>query len=131
MPERHVFQPDNAVRPHDARHATDALGKNRVALVRHRARALLAALEFLLRLAHLGPLPMANLQRKFFERRGDNCERAEILSVVIALNDLGRYRRGFQSQPRTNLLFNFRIEMRERADGAADFPYGDRLPSFG
>ena len=49
-------------------HAADALGKDGIFLVRHRARALLPFFEFLLRFAHFSALPVANLQREFFER---------------------------------------------------------------
>jgi hypothetical protein len=69
-------------------HPADAFGKDRVSLVRHRGRALLAGLEFLLGLAHLGPLPVPYLKRHLFQRRGHDRERAKIFGITVALNDL-------------------------------------------
>ena len=48
---------------------------DRVALVRHRRRALLAAAERLLDLAHLGACEMTDLGREAVERRGDERQR--------------------------------------------------------
>ena len=71
VPERDVLEPDERVGPHDARDPADALGRDRVALVRHRRRALLAAAERLLHLAHLGAGEVADLGREAVERRGE------------------------------------------------------------
>ena len=67
VPERHVLEPDERVRAHDAREAADALSHHRVALVRHRRRALLALAERLLHLADLGLLQAADLERELLE----------------------------------------------------------------
>ena len=55
---------DDACRAHDAREAADPLGDDRVALVRHRRRALLALAERLLDLAHLGAREVADLDAR-------------------------------------------------------------------
>src|SRR2546421_2359469 len=118
VPQRDVLQPHDAVCAHDPRHAAETFGKDGVALVRHRTGSLLTFLEFLLRLAYFGSLPMTNLQRELVERRSYHRERAEIFSVGIALNDLGGGGGRLQSESRANLLFKGGVEMRERADRA-------------
>jgi len=77
------------LRAHDARHPTDTFRQNRIALMRHRARTLLASLEFLLRFADFRALPMSNLERELIQRGRDDCQGAKIFSIVVALNDLG------------------------------------------
>ena len=62
-------RPTTAARAHDAREARDPLGDLRVALVRHRRRALHARRERLLDLAHLGAGEVADLGREPVERR--------------------------------------------------------------
>jgi hypothetical protein len=51
VPEGDVLEADERSSPDDAREPADALGDDRVPLVRHRRRALLAAAERLLHLA--------------------------------------------------------------------------------
>src|SRR5690349_5874719 len=119
VPERDVLQTDDAVRADDSRHPADALGKNRITLVRHGARAFLAGLEFLLRLAHFGSLPVTNLQSELFERSRHDSQRAQILGVIVPLNNLRRHRRGFETKTSADFLFDFRIEMSEGPDCAA------------
>ena len=69
VPERDVLEPDDRVCADDARQPADPLGDDRVPLVRHRRRALLAASERLLDLAHLRPGEVADLEREPLERR--------------------------------------------------------------
>ena len=72
----------------------DLLAADRVALVRHRRRALLPLAERLLDLADLGLLQTADLERELLERgRGDR-ERRQQLGVAVALDHLRRDRRG-------------------------------------
>ena len=68
---------DDGVAAQHPGEAGDALAGDRVALVRHRRRALLAAAERLLRLAHLGALQVADLGREPVERRAEHGQRAE------------------------------------------------------
>ena len=63
VPQRHVLQARLQVAAQHARQAADGLGADRVALVRHRAGALLPGLEPLLHLAHLGALQVPQLDR--------------------------------------------------------------------
>ena len=59
--------PAIAPRADDARQPADPLGDDRVPLVRHRRRSLLAAPEGLLDLAHLRPGEVADLEREPLE----------------------------------------------------------------
>ena len=61
VPERLVLERRRRVAAHHAREAGDVLEPPRVALVRHRRRALLARAELLLHLAHLGAREVAQL----------------------------------------------------------------------
>ena len=63
---------------------------DRVALVGHRARALLALPERLLDLAHLGALEVPDLGREPLERGARERDRAQQLGVAVARHDLRR-----------------------------------------
>ena len=67
VPERDVLEPDERVRADDAREAADPLGDDRVALVRHRRRALLASAERLLHLRDLRTREVPDLERERVE----------------------------------------------------------------
>ena len=69
VPQRDVLERHLGVAAQDAREPADALADDRVALVRHRARALLALAERLLDLAHLGALQVADLGREALQAR--------------------------------------------------------------
>ena len=64
-------------RAHHAGEAGEIFGQHRIALVRHRRRALLAFGEELLGFQHLGALQMTDLGRQPLDRRGDDGERSE------------------------------------------------------
>ena len=83
----------------DARQPADPLRDDRVPLVRHRRRALLAAAERLLDLAHLGPREVADLEREPLQRRRQQRERVQHLGVAVALEDLRRARRRLEPEP--------------------------------
>ena len=91
-----VLEPDNRRTAHDASGPQDSLGDLRVALVRHRRRALHALGERLLDLAHLGAGEVADLGGEPLERRGGERERGEQLGVAVARDDLGRERIGLE-----------------------------------
>ena len=107
----------------------DLLAADRIPLVRHRRRALLAFAERFLDFANLGLLQAANLERELLERRGGDGQRRQQLGVTIALDDLRRDRRRLQTKPLAHRLLDRRIEMRKRADRAGDFADADRLAS--
>src|ERR1044071_5527131 len=110
VPQRDILETNDTICADHARDPADALRDDRIALVRHCARTLLTFRETLLRLANLGALPVTNVQSKLLQRRRDDRECRQILGIDVSLNDLGRYRRGLQPEPRTNTLFNRRIE---------------------
>ena len=64
VPESDVLEADVRCAAHDAREAADALGGDRIALVRHRRRALLTGCERLLDLAHLRAREVTDLEAK-------------------------------------------------------------------
>ena len=77
---------------HQPRQPGQVFGQHRVALVRHRGRALLPGREVFLRLAHFGALQMPDLGRQPLDRRGDDAERGEEGRVPVARDDLRRDR---------------------------------------
>src|SRR5258708_5554113 len=67
---------------------------------------------------------MANLERNFFKRRSDERQRAEIVSMAVALNHLRGDGRDIEAEALANSLFHFRAEVRGVADGAGNFSHG-------
>ena len=112
--------PTSAFAADDAREPADPLGDDRVALVRHRRRALLAAAERLLDLAHLRAREMPDLEREPLERRREQRERVQHLGVPVALEDLRRARRRLEPEPLAGDPLDLRIGRRVGADGAGE-----------
>src|SRR5260370_715270 len=121
VPKADVVERGQHVGTHEARKAADLFAGNRVALVRHGGTAALLAAERLFRFANFGALEMANFERDFLERGGDERKGAEILRVAVALNDLRSDKRGAKTQALADPLFHFRAEMRSIANGAGNF----------
>ncbi len=88
VPEGDVLEPDERISSDDPSQAADALRDDRVPLVRHGRRPLLALRERLLHLANLRACEVADLEREPVERRPDDRERRKKLRVAIALKDL-------------------------------------------
>src|SRR6185437_7209640 len=99
VPEGDVLESDERARTDDAREAADALGDDRVPLVGHRRRALLASAERLLHLADLGAREVPDLEGEGVERGRDDRERREELRMAVALEDLRRGWRGLEADP--------------------------------
>ena len=93
---------------------------DRVALVRHRARALLSLGERLLHLADLGAREVADLGRDLVERRRRDRERGHVLGVTVALDDLARGLGRPKAEPRADVLLDAGVDLRVGPDGAAD-----------
>ena len=127
VPESDVLEPDERVRPHDARDPAKSLGRDRVALVRHGRRALLAAPERLLDLAHLRPGEMADLGGEPVERGGEQSERREQLGMPVALQDLGRARGGLEAELLTGHALDVRLGRGVRADGSGELAHSQAL----
>ena len=89
---------DLGVAAQDPREPADPLADDRVALVRHRARALLALAERLLDLAHLGALEVADLGREALQAGARQRDRAQQLGVAVARDDLGGDRLGREAE---------------------------------
>ena len=116
-----TFSRPTTARPaDDAREPADPLRDDRVALVRHRRGALLAASERLLDLAHLGPREMPQLEREPLQRGREQRERVQHLGVPVALEDLGRARRRLEPEPLAGDPLDLGIGGRVRADGARE-----------
>ena len=110
------------------REAAQLLRLDRVALVRHRARTLLLALaERLFRLAHLGALQMADLERERLDARSDRRARVQHLGVTVAREHLGRGHR-LQPEVLAHVALDRRIDVRVRADRARELADRDRAP---
>ena len=93
---------------------------DRVALVRHRRRALLLArAERLLHLADLGALQVADLGREALEAGAGERDRLQHLGVAVARDDLGRDVLGAEPQPAEHAALELRRRRRVGADGAA------------
>ena len=90
VPERHVFEADHSVASQDPGKARDALAGDRILLVWHRRRALLALAKRLLGLADLAALQVPELGRKAVEGRAGDSDRGEKLGMAIARDNLGR-----------------------------------------
>ena len=75
---------------------------DRVALVGHRARALLAGAERLLDLAHLGALEVADLGGEALEPGAGERDRRQHLGVAVARDDLRRDRLGAPGRSRSS-----------------------------
>src|SRR4051794_21486652 len=100
VPQRDVLDARLRVAAQHAREAADALADDRVALVRHRARALLLpGAERLLGLADLGALEVADLGREALEAGPGERDRLQQRGVAVARDDLGRDRLGGAAAP--------------------------------
>ena len=120
VPEGDVLEPDDRVSADDAREPADAFGDDRVALVRHRGRALLAAAERLLHLAHLRAGEMPQLEGEPLQRGRQQRERVQHLGVPVALEDLRRARRRFEPEALARDPLHLWIGRRVRADRARE-----------
>src|SRR5215217_3647390 len=129
MPKRDILQTNDTIRSNHSGYSTDAFRDNWIALMRHRAGTFLSFRKTFLRLANLSALPVANIERKLFQRRCDDRKCGQVLSVDISLDDLGGNRSRLQSKTSADTFLNRWIEMRERSDRATDLSHGDCLPS--
>ncbi len=120
VPQRDVLQARLGVAAQHAGEAGDALGVDRVALVRHRARALLAGAERLLDLAHLGALEVADLRGEALDPGAGERDRLEQLGVAVARDDLRGDRLGGEAQALEHARLVVRAERRVGADRAGD-----------
>ena len=119
VPERHVLHAHDGVAAQHAGAARQALGEDRVALVRHRRGALLALAERLFGLAHLGALQVAHLYGELLERRADDGQGRQKSGVAVALHDLVGDGLAAQAELGADQLLDPGVDVVVGADGAA------------
>src|SRR5579872_1825042 len=120
VPQHDVFQRRRDVSADHARQAGQIFRQHRVALVRHRRRALLALREELFGLEDFGALQVTDFGGEPLDRGGNHAERRKIHRVAIARNDLRRHRFDLEPHGFGDMRFDPRIEMGEGADRAGD-----------
>ena len=128
VPERDVLQRGGRIGAHEARQAGQVLGENRVPLVGHGGRALLAGAEWLLGLEHLGALQVPDLHRDLLDRARRDGQGAEELCMAVALNHLGGD--GSRAKPEgfTHPGLHRGRHIGEGPHGTRDLSHADRLP---
>src|SRR3954449_2356088 len=131
VPERHVLEPDQRVGAHDAGEAADALGDLRVALVRHRRRALHPLAEGLFDLAHLGAREMADLRRETVERRRREREGRQQLGVTVARDHLRGEWVGLEAESVAGGPLDVRLDLGVGPDGPGELADAVRLERSG
>src|SRR5262245_13959915 len=99
VPQRDVLERGVAVAANQAREPHDLLAADRVLLVGHRRRALLALSERLFDFADLGLLQTAYLERELLQRCRRNGQGGQQFRVPIALYHLRRDWRRLEIQP--------------------------------
>src|ERR1700675_2527161 len=128
VPERNVFERGLQVGAQHAGQAAHLARFDRVALVRHRARALLLALaERLLRFAYLGALEVADLERERLDRRPDRRARVHDLGVAVAGQHLGRGNRP-QAELLAHVALDRGVDVRVGPYGAGELADGYGRP---
>ncbi len=118
VPQGDVLEGRHRIAAHQARQAGHVLREDRVALVRHRRRALLGLAEGLLRLADLGALQVADLDGEALDRPGDDGHGREELRVPVARHDLRGERFRHQAESLADVGLDLRRQVRERPDRA-------------
>ncbi len=127
MPEGDVLEACEGGAANDARQPADPLRDDRVPLVRHRGRPLLAAAERLLDLSDLGSREMTDLEREPLQRRGQQRQRVQHLGVPVALEDLRRARCRLEAEPLAGDALDLGIGGGVGADGAGKLADADPL----
>ena len=131
VPQRLVFQGRGRVATEHAGQARHALREDRVALVGHRGRALLALLERLHDLADLRVLEVANFGREALQAPAEDRDRREQRRVAVALDDLRARLVDTQLQLVHDLGLDLRLEVAVRPDGTAELAGRDLANRLG
>ena len=131
VPQRDVFHAGGEVAAQHAGETAELLALHRVALVGHRARALLRpGPERLLDLAHLGALQVTDLERERLDRGPHRRARVEHLGVTVA----GEHLRGghrLQAERPAHVGLDRGVDVGVGADRARQLADGDRGPGPG
>ena len=99
--------------------------------MRHGGTAFLAFAEKFFYFEHLSPLEMAKFRRPTINARRDNRKSRDKLCVTVTLDDLRRKCGRFQPKFLAHCTLNLWIDVRMRADCAADFAYANTLARLG
>ena len=110
VPEGNVLEADQGRGADDPRQAADALGHDRVALVRHRRRPLLPGAERLCNLVHLCPRQVADLEREALQRGGEERECRQQLGMAVPLDDLRRHRLRLEPEALAGDALDLRVD---------------------
>src|SRR5215469_147258 len=121
MPKGYILHDGLNVGANDAGQAADLLGDDRVALVRHSRRALLAFGEGFFGFPDFGALEMANFEGDLLERGGDEGQRGDPSGVAVAGENLASDGSRFKAEPGADSFLRFGTDMAEGADGAGNF----------
>ena len=127
VPERDVLHGGNDHRAHEAGEARQVFGEDRVALVRHGRRALLARREKFLRFSDFGSLEVADFGGEVFNRAGDHAEGREEHGVAVAGDNLRGHGFGLEAHLFGDVFLHFRGDGGVSSDRAGDGADGDFL----
>ena len=125
MPERNILQARLGVTSQQPCQPGHLLAGDRVPLVRHGRRPLLALDEWFLDFTYLSPLQVADLGRELIQGGPDQSKRQQKFGVPIPGNNLARDRCRREPEPSTDVLFHERRQMSEGPDGAREFTIGN------
>jgi hypothetical protein len=125
VPKGDILHSGLQVAAQHPRQASDRLGADRVALVRHSTGTFLTRLETLLDFTNLGSLQMAQFYSDHFHRRPDRGARPQVFGMTVAGDHL-RCGHGRKTEPFGDKGFNEWIDVGVRTDGAAEFAHGNR-----
>ena len=130
VPQRDILQCGDGVAADNTGQPAQALAGDRIAFVRHGRAAFLSFGEKFLHLENFGALQMTEFGGPAVNGTGGEREDGHEFRVAVALDDLRGECGGLKSELGADLLFDARIEMRTRADRAAQFAHGDALAHF-
>ena len=125
VPERLVLERGVRVAAQQPGQTGDPLREDRVALVGHRRRALLAGPERLLDLPDLGVLEVADLGREALQRAAEDGDRRQESRMPVALDDLGADRVGVEAEGGEHLRLDLGAEVAVRPDRSGDLAGAD------
>src|SRR5438445_12446409 len=121
MPERDVLQRHNSIAANYTGQAAQPLTGNGIALVWHRRTAFLPFAKKFFNFQHFSPLEMTEFVRPTIAAGSDHGQRGHKFRVTVTLHDLGRNRRGFQSELLVSSSLDLVIDMCDRPDVTASF----------
>src|SRR5215469_9960021 len=127
VPERYVLERDDSIPANYAGQSAQPLVGDRVAFVRHRRAAFLAFAEKFFYFQNFSPLEMPKFRCPAINARRDHGESGHKFCMTIALHDLRRKSRRFQSEPLTHRTLDFWIDVRVRAHCATDLADANAL----